>query len=656
MTWFSIAVPLIIATALLVIPGVVVGYAAGVRRILLLGLAPLISMTVLVVAATASPFLHVRWGIIPALATTVGLAVLVWLIRWLIAKKWPQAVATRWVGPGASESFSDPDRGYVKWFVFAVVIAAVIIGVRFAYMMGEPGNISQTYDNNFHLNAIRYVLDTGNASSLTLGGLNLNHLTRSGFYPAGWHALTSLTVSLSHSTIPIGVNAVSLALGAVAWPLGAVLLARVVLGARKLVFVSSGILAGAFAAFPYLMVDFGILYAFALGLTLLAPGIALAVIAFGHQRTMALSRGLAILLLLLAAPGLTLTHTSVLLALIAIGGPLVLLVLIARHRQMRAGGAAKREYVIMYLLALALLVVVGVLFYVFSPSNMWHPKKTLPEAFGEFALWGPVGLSAALVLALFVTVGVVVAIRKRVHTWLLLTFLLFAILFLAGEAMPANALRNVLIGVWYGDVYRTASMLAIVSVPLAVLGMVATIDYLSGLVHTRGWRISRQTSIVILLLLALIGTQVSNVNEESQRGRADYALTPTSPLISTDEMALLNEVDKYVPAGVTVAGNPWAGASLVYAIANRPALLMHIKFDTPLTNLITHNLQDAATNPAVCEAIKKTNTGYVLDFPGREIFGQTHIYEGLTNLDKNPSVAFVTKVGDASLWKITACQ
>lgn len=28
----------------------------------------------------------------------------------------------------------------------------------------KPGNVGQVYDNIFHLNAIRYILETGNAS------------------------------------------------------------------------------------------------------------------------------------------------------------------------------------------------------------------------------------------------------------------------------------------------------------------------------------------------------------------------------------------------------------------------------------------------------------------------------------------------------------
>ena len=46
---------------------------------------------------------------------------------------------------------------------------------------------------------------------------------------------------------------------------------------------------------------------------------------------------------------------------------------------------------------------------------------------------------------------------------------------------------------------------------------------------------------------------------------------------------------------------------------------------------------------------------FVLDFGGKEVHGENHVYAGLINLERNPSVTKVASVGEASLWRITAC-
>src|SRR5690606_19483538 len=76
------------------------------------------------------------------------------------------------------------------WAAIGVGFAAVVITIRFIVIFWEPDNISQTYDNIFHLNAPRFVLETGNASSITLAGLPIDAPGTGGFYPAVWHALT----------------------------------------------------------------------------------------------------------------------------------------------------------------------------------------------------------------------------------------------------------------------------------------------------------------------------------------------------------------------------------------------------------------------------------------------------------------------------------
>jgi hypothetical protein len=107
---------------------------------------------------------------------------------------------------------------------------------------------------------------------------------------------------------------------------------------------------------------------------------------------------------------------------------------------------------------------------------------------------------------------------------------------------------------------------------------------------------------------------------------------------------------------VTVAGSPWTGTSLVYALADRPALLPHVGgFDTAQTEVITEHLADASSDPAVCSAVRALKVGFVLDFGRHEVHHDRHVLPGLENLGSSEAVQLVDEQGPAKLYKITAC-
>ena len=634
----------------LFIPGLAIGLVASVRGLALWALAPVLSLTVIVLAATAAPFVHQRWGLAPLLATTVLTTFVIALVRWALARRWPSSFGKQ------RHDNVIRERGVTPWLFLGFAVAMAAIAIRLMIAIGEPTNFSQTYDNIFHLNAIRYVLDSANASSLTLGGLNISGLFHSAFYPAGWHALTALVAQVGGTSIPIAINAVTLTMAAIVWPLGALLLVRTVSGSRRLVFVTAGIVAAGFAAFPYLMVDYGVLYPFALALAVLAPVVALLATALGFARERVDTRWMSAVLLLVAAPGIALTHPSVLMTAITIAGPMVLLIVIATHRRLQARSASIRAFVGLYAGALVLLGIAAALFIELGPGNMWVGRASLLDALGELLWSGPVGLGPAIVMSVGLFAGLWHSIRTRTHTWLVITWVMFAIMFMVGSTVSFSPLRSIIIGMWYGDVFRVAAMFAIVSLPLAVIGLVWILDSLARLKENAGMKVPHRGIVGILLSLVLIGTQVSNLNTETALAHETYAMTARSKLITLNEYSLLQQVDSLVPVGVTVAGNPWTGTSLVYGLANRPALIMHVKYDTTGTDVIGQHLQDAATDPAVCVAVRKYKVGFVLDFGTSEIHGERHPYPGFENLEHNPSVTLVTRVGTASLWRITACQ
>ena len=82
-----------------------------------------------------------------------------------------------------------------------MALATLLIAWRFVQLVGSPEHPSQVFDNVFHLNAIRFILDTGNASSLSLASIQgVSGLDA--VYPAAWHSFAALLVQLTAVDIP----------------------------------------------------------------------------------------------------------------------------------------------------------------------------------------------------------------------------------------------------------------------------------------------------------------------------------------------------------------------------------------------------------------------------------------------------------------------
>ena len=240
--------PAVVLLAVYAVLGGSLAWVIGLRGLWAVAAAPAFATTVIGGASVVAGWLGLGWSILPSLVLAVVIGAGVLLVR--------RRTTTR---PVAPRSFSP------WWTVLALVLAAIVIGGQTLSVIGAPTAISQTFDNVFHLNAIRYILDTGAASPLELGQMT----SPNGgvpFYPSVWHATAAIVVQLSGASIPAVVNAQTLVIAAVLWPLGAVLLSRVLAGATAAVTVSAALVSASVPMFPLLPMDYGVLYPFQLAL------------------------------------------------------------------------------------------------------------------------------------------------------------------------------------------------------------------------------------------------------------------------------------------------------------------------------------------------------------------------------------------------------
>ena len=268
--------PLVFAAIIvLMVPGLLVSWAAGARGWVLAGSAGPVSVSVISVTAILTGFAGLPWGMVVVLAVSAVLAAAIFVLRRVLPRSLREHGAP--LPAAGSVHGRAPGHGHrywadmlIAWFV--VVVVFLVLFWCLGQIFGNIENISQTFDNVFHLNAVRYIVDTGNASSLRVSGFT-SSTGIGGFYPAAWHDVASLTQQLTGSTVPAAVNASNVAIAALVWPLSCLLLATASFGRRRIVVVAAAAFSAGLGSFPYLMLDFGVLYPNLLSIALLPAGI-----------------------------------------------------------------------------------------------------------------------------------------------------------------------------------------------------------------------------------------------------------------------------------------------------------------------------------------------------------------------------------------------
>src|SRR5690606_22459833 len=160
-----------------------------------------------------------------------------------------------------------------------------------------------------------------------------------------------------------------------------------------------------------------------------------------------------------------------------------------------------------------------------------------------------------------------------------------------------------IVGIWYGDPYRLAALLPVAVLPIAVVGFVKTYDVVMARVRSRENATPAKSNrySIAFIAVALLLSQGFSVQAATIEATENYHVSDKSLLLTADERDVLEHVADYVPEGGVVAGNPWTGASLVYALGDRRALLPHVNgFNTPDTEFLAERLRYAESDPEVC--------------------------------------------------------
>ncbi|WP_306418896.1 DUF6541 family protein [Arthrobacter sp. GMC3] len=657
MTWLE-AVPLVLlAGAVFVVPGLIFSLAVRVRGLSALMLAPVFTVAMASVLSLVLPLVGVRWAPSSYAIGVLVISAAAFGIRTALSRKWADPV---W----------KPERRSV---LIASVVGLLGAGALIALQMGtafiKPENISQTFDNVFHLNAVRWAIESGNASPLNLGAF-----TGISAYPSAWHAMTSLVAMATGASIPVAVNVTSIAIGSIVWPLGALYLVRQIIGQRLFSNIVALIFIPAFTGFPLMMVDWGVLYPNLLSIALLPAAMGLTVSAMGLGNGYRPSSPFAWLLVLVAIPAVAVAHPSTLMALLAFVLPAILLWaygLVLNLLPLTTPGRRRQLWIIIgaTIVSALLLAVVWRKFRPPPGAAGWGAVESPSQAIGELLFGGAMGRPAAAIIAICMLVGLARIVVTRKQLWLLGTFLVAGVLFFYAAGLNFSP-RWFLTGVWYYDSYRLAALLPVAMIGPAAIGATYLwdtacrwiVDFRMGKSEKLSEQVTAKTfgtiaSYTAGILLLVVATQYGVMNWAVIKTHHSYVSNATSALLTPDETALLERIDEHVEPGAVIAGVPSTGAALAYAFSGREVMQPHIlTTHGEDVDVVNAGLKSAKEYPWVCDAVKKLNVKYVLDFGTRTVTGTMAGMGGLMDLSTSSSLELIDQQGPAAkLYKVTAC-
>lgn len=639
--WFEVIPIVMIAMLVVFVPGIAVGFALRLRGLLLWGFAPAAGVAALAVSAVVVGLTPMHWSVWTAGAAVVALVAIAALLGLLVR---PAVLP----GSEAREGGQHPQRPTAAVIAAAIAAGALLGALRMASVIGSPSNVSQTNDATFHLSALRFIAESGSASSLDI----LGTVGASGFYPAAWHAVGSLVAQLTGVDVVVAANTVALVIAGPIWTVSITSFVRYAVGPRRSTTIAAALLSPMLYAFPFYMLDFGVLYPYALSLAVLPGVLALlpALLPTGDPSMVLPAdarRGwIAGLATLVGLAGIVLAQPAVLLSWL-IGAVLFILVALTRGGRAIPPQARRRRATLGFAL-LAASALVWIAITRVSSSALWPPRKPAALAALDLMFNNSTGQGPAIVISLFAAVGAIHCLRTPELRWLSVHAGVLGLLTLVAVSVQNEWIRG-LLAAWYADPHRFVAMMPLVVIPLGAIGLAR----LSTWARSQGRSLSR-----VVFAVGILAAVAETASWAGAGGAAEKRFYGSvASYLSSDEQRLLELLPRYVGADERVLGNPAAGAAFGYALSGVDVVPRTWSMPEGAEyRLLSGELVDLADEPLVCDAVDQVGADYVLDFGMSEKGAGREAMPGMTGFDDAEGFRKVAEVGDASLWRIVGCD
>ena len=420
---------------------------------------PLISLAAIAVSSIALPFIGVPWTpLTTATSTVVTCSIIIVAVRFGLRTKF---YSTSRSAPVPLGPFQWSWTATSLTVSAAILLTATLVGIR------SPDDISQTYDNLLHLNGIRYITNTQNASPFWISTFVAPDAAPV-FYPDLWHATVALIAQLSGAEIPVAVNAFNLVVSTAVWPAGVLLLTRQFVTKSPVSTVSAGVLAAIFPAYPLNMLSYGVVYPYFLGVALLPVTLALflQLLKLTHDLPVGISPAIfGVFSISLFCVGAA--HPASATGFLVLSLPFTLIAFCRRW-----GGSSWRKRLLMGLLTALYLGAATFIYARLTNSFQWPAQTTRTEAFVQALTGSFLGGGLTITVGILAVLGTVVCLLRRDPRGIAAAaaWLVTSILYISAAGVNAPALRR-LTAAWYSDTPRLAALAVIGIIPIAVYGM-----------------------------------------------------------------------------------------------------------------------------------------------------------------------------------------
>lgn len=495
--WVNFFICFALALVMLYLPGTLFGSIVRMPSVLRFAFAPLVSVVLYEVFAISYQKMSIHAGFSPIFVPVGVLSAFVCLIALLRRRK----VA---IGGHVAIRYS--------WTLLAAYVAVgFVVGMLFfVKALDGTDTFMQAWDNAFHLNVVRYFVDSGNYSALCVTNyIDVSPTPGSSYYPAAWHLICAAIVDLTGSTIPTTISAVNFAFAGVVFPAGMYCFIERVLGSNRVAVFSGAFVSSAFVSFPWSFLTFGPLFPNLASMSMLPAALVVMMGIFanesnGKQRLLAfIGSMIAVLAFGFAQPNSVFTAIVIL-------APFAFVEFrqIAKNKGFRIADLRNGAY---YACCVGVFILLWTTFYILPPLHApytvhWASFAPYIQSIMNVLTLAYVRPQASLLLALLVVVGVVGSIKNKSSRWFCASYLITCVMLVIGESSD-GFLKTYLTGLWYTDQYRIAAMVGIAATPLACAGAARIVELLRAayprILKTFSWK-DRRCQFNLVASAALI--------------------------------------------------------------------------------------------------------------------------------------------------------
>lgn len=630
-------------------PGLVIATCARLRPWTAAATAPLLTYGLVTILAPVLATVGIDWGILPLVAATALVGAAVFGLRLVLQARTSRSGAD---APGSTKDANPPGARHRDLAIAGGVLGGAVLGMVTLWRgFGGLQAINNEADVQYHANAIRAILDLGNANPSVAGAI-VDPGATTGFYPTTYHALAALVTDATGASIPATMNAHSLLWGLIAG-LGLAALLRS-FGLRALTCAGAALALPMFSAFPTDLMWWSHLLPFGTGVALIP---ACLLLLSETVRDHAWPR---VPVLAVGAVGLLGLHPSATLAAVIY----VLAFLVQRWISDRSRVAGDLRLLAAAGVACAviapnaLLAAAGVGGNALDSGIQWPARRDVLSAIRDLVLLKHEAAAPMYWLLVLVIAGALTVLRLRRMWWWLGCSAVFAVLFVMATASD-HRLTELLTLPWWNDAFRFAALVVFGQAMLAGLGLTTLADLGAALLRRlSGGRVGRLVAAAMVVLIGLTGFGlVSNGYYSGYNSDRMSFRFVESPTLTRNEQDAMDVLADLVEPGDRVMNDPGDGSPWMWSLADVRPIFPHIIFPGVQLSMsveaqtLFNSFQCLDADPEVRELIEDYNISYAYVGEGFVRADFTRPY-GLRDLGAADSLDLVYRQGDIAIYRV----